>query len=73
MANYCRAGIKSLRGTIRIDLAALDPDPYWECGSGSRSVEIDQNLQISLVFLSLKKTFFLSFVCFLTYSITYFK
>ncbi len=20
---------------IRIDLALLDPDPYWECGSGS--------------------------------------
>ncbi len=39
---------------IRIHLAVLDPYPdlYWECGSGSRSssMEIDQNLQINLVF-----------------------
>jgi hypothetical protein len=34
---------------IRIQLAVLDPDPYWECISGSRSMEIDQNLQINLV------------------------
>jgi hypothetical protein len=37
----------------RLHLAALDtdPDPYWECGSGSgyRSMEIGQNLQINLV------------------------
>jgi hypothetical protein len=25
---------------IRIHLAVLDPDPCWECGSGSRSMEI---------------------------------
>jgi hypothetical protein len=23
--------------------AVLDPDPYWDCGSASRSMEIDQN------------------------------
>ncbi len=34
---------------IRIDLVVLDPDPYRECGSGSMSMEIDQNLQINLV------------------------
>jgi hypothetical protein len=38
---------------IRFHLAALDPDPdpYWECGSGSGygSMEIYQNLQINLV------------------------
>ena len=30
---------------IHIDLALLDPDldPFWECGSGSRSKEIDQS------------------------------
>ncbi len=28
---------------IRIDLALLDTDPYWECGSGFRSKEIDQS------------------------------
>jgi hypothetical protein len=26
---------------IRFDLAVLDPDLYWEYGSGSRSMEID--------------------------------
>ncbi len=36
---------------IRIHLAVVDPDPYWECGcwSGSRSIEIDQTSLISLV------------------------
>ncbi len=34
---------------IRIGSAVLDPNPYWECGSGSRSMEIDQNLQVNLV------------------------
>jgi hypothetical protein len=35
---------------IRIDLALLDPDLYWECGSGSRSKEIkyQKNLISSL-------------------------
>jgi hypothetical protein len=30
---------------IRIDLAFMDLDPYWECGSGSRTrgMEIDQH------------------------------
>ncbi len=28
---------------IRIDFALLDPDPYWECGSGSRSKEIKKS------------------------------
>jgi hypothetical protein len=27
---------------IRIHSAALDPDPYWECGSGCRSMKYDQ-------------------------------
>jgi hypothetical protein len=39
------------------DLAVLDPDPYWECGPGSRSTEIDQNLQINLVSSLIKKAF----------------
>jgi hypothetical protein len=25
---------------IRIGLAVLDPDPYWECGSGSRIMDL---------------------------------
>ncbi len=32
-----------IRIWIRIDLAVQDPDPYWECGSGSRGMEIYQN------------------------------
>ncbi len=30
---------------IHTDLTALDPNPYWECGSGfgSRSMGIDNN------------------------------
>ncbi len=36
------------RGSVFI-LGVLDPDLYWEFGSGSRSVEIDQNEQINLV------------------------
>jgi hypothetical protein len=28
---------------FRIDLAVLGPDPYWEGGSRSRSLKIDQN------------------------------
>jgi hypothetical protein len=36
---------------IRIQFAFLDP--YWECGSGSRSLEIDHKLQIyQVLFLS---------------------
>ncbi len=27
---------------LRIHLAVLDPDLYWECVSGSRSMEIDK-------------------------------
>jgi hypothetical protein len=46
---------------IRIDLAFLDPDPYWELGSRSRSKKIDQIKQINLI-SSLP-----TFVCFLTY------
>ncbi len=43
---------------IRIDLTVLDPDPYCECGSGSRSMEIDQNSKINIVgFMSLQKGF----------------
>ncbi len=29
---------------IRINLAVLDPDPYWECGSGYKSMKIDQQI-----------------------------
>jgi hypothetical protein len=32
-----------------IHMDVLGPDPYWEYVSGSRSMEIDQNLQINLV------------------------
>jgi hypothetical protein len=36
---------------VGIDIAVLDPDSDWECGSRSRSsMEIDQNLQINLIF-----------------------
>jgi hypothetical protein len=34
---------------ICIDFAVLDPDPDWECGSGSRSMEIDENILINFV------------------------
>ncbi len=57
---------------IRIHLDVLDPDPYWECGSGSgsRSMEIDQNLLIDLV-SAFQKGFFTFVgtvpVCFLAY------
>ncbi len=36
-----------------VKTSVVDPDPYWECGSGSSSMEIDKNLKINLVsFLS---------------------
>ncbi len=36
---------------IRIGMALLDPGQYCECesGSGSRSMEIDQNYQVNFV------------------------
>jgi hypothetical protein len=40
---------------IRIHLAVLDTDLYWECGSGSRSMEIDQNFQIDLLYCLSKR------------------
>ncbi len=40
----------NISSRIGIELALLDPDQYWECGSGSRNKEIDQNLQINLIF-----------------------
>ncbi len=46
---------------MRIHLDVLDPDPYWECGSGS--MEIDQNLQINLVFCLSKRLLCLHFIC----------
>jgi len=49
----------------RIDLAVLDPepDPYWECGSGSRNMETVQNLKIPEPgFLPFKKAFVSSLV-----------
>ncbi len=36
-------------GSAGIDLALLDPYPYWDCGSGSRSKEIDQINLISIL------------------------
>jgi hypothetical protein len=27
----------------KLTLAVLDPDPYWDCGSGSMSMKTDQN------------------------------
>jgi hypothetical protein len=32
-----------------MDSALLDPVQYWECGSRSRSKEMDQNLPIILI------------------------
>jgi hypothetical protein len=40
---------------IHIHLGVLDPDPYWECGSISRSMEIDQSLQINLISYILRR------------------
>jgi hypothetical protein len=40
---------------IRIHLTVQDPDSYWECGSGSRGIEIDQNLPRILVSCLLKR------------------
>jgi hypothetical protein len=43
---------------IHIDLAVLDPDPYWECGSGSKSMEIEsQKLTNKSGFLPFKYAF----------------
>jgi hypothetical protein len=44
---------------VRIHWAVLDPDPYWECGSGSRSMEILKKLTKTLSFLPSKKAFVL--------------
>jgi hypothetical protein len=44
---------------IRIHLAVLDPDSYWECGSGSRSMKYDQNLLINLVSCLSKRLLYL--------------
>ncbi len=54
------------------DLALLDSDPYpyWECGSGSRRKEIDQNIQINLISSLSKRLLYLS-RCIL-WPITYF-
>ncbi len=43
---------------IRIDSTVLDPDPYWECESRSRSMDIDKNSQINLVSCLSKRLFF---------------
>ncbi len=55
---------------IRIHLVVLDPVPNWECGSGSRSMEISQILQINLGFcLSKRLSYFRRYVFWLlTYS-----
>jgi hypothetical protein len=53
----CRSGFT----WIRIHLAVLDPDPYWECGtgSGSRSMKIGQSL-VSTVYFSCKIKLFVT-------------
>jgi hypothetical protein len=60
-----RTGIR-----IRIDLAVLDtdPNPYWECGSGSgpRSMNIGKYLLINLVACPKSFCTFV-YVCFLTF------
>ncbi len=48
------------------DFLYPDPDPYWECGSGSGRMEIDQNLQIKLVFCLSKRLLYLRMYVFLT-------
>jgi hypothetical protein len=62
---WIRIRILIYMDTVRIHLAVLDLDPYWECGSGSKSMEFGQNLQIckpdSLPF---KKAFVPSWVFF---------
>jgi hypothetical protein len=35
--------VGSLFKWIRNNLSLLDSDPYWECGSGTRSIEVDEN------------------------------
>jgi hypothetical protein len=47
-----------------------DPNPYWECGSGSRTMKIYQNLQINLVFCLSKRLLYLRMYVFRL--ITYF-
>jgi hypothetical protein len=55
---------------IRIDLAVPDLYPYWECGSGSGSMEFDQ---INLVSCLSKRLLYLRrYGLFLTYYITIF-
>ena len=57
---------------FRIDLAVLDPDPCWVCGS--RSIEIDQNLTNKPGFLSFMKACVPSFGPYVFYLllVTYF-
>ncbi len=43
---------------IRIDLAVLDPDPYWECGSRPKSMEIYESNKY-IWFLAFIKGFFI--------------
>jgi hypothetical protein len=53
------SAVKWIHIRIRIGLDVLDPDPYWECrsGSGSRSTEIDKILTNKPGFLPFKKAF----------------
>jgi hypothetical protein len=52
---------------IRIHSTFLDPNSYWEWGSGPRNIEIDQNLLINLVFCLSKRLLYLCMYVFLTY------
>ncbi len=42
---------------IRLDVALLDPDLFWESGSASRSMGIDQNYQWNLISAFQKRLF----------------
>jgi hypothetical protein len=52
---------------MRVHLAVLDPDPYWECGSGSRGMEIDCIYCISKRHLYLRRHVFVLPITSFTY------
>ncbi len=63
LLHCCRSGFE----WIRIHLAILNPDPYWEwgSGSGSRSMKIGQNFQINLASCLSKRLLYLRSYVFL--------
>jgi hypothetical protein len=54
-----------------LNLALLDPDPYWKCGPGSRSKEIDKT---KIIFPAFHKGFctYVGTVCFMNYELQYY-